>query len=61
MIKIKRNGHKIYADNCYSCNCYFTYENEDIKEHKVKCPFCGFENSHSSSNGLDVPDEVDED
>lgn len=40
MIKIIKDGTRIYKATCSNCGCEFTYENEDICNSEVVCPCC---------------------
>lgn len=40
MIKIIKDGVKLFKATCPNCGCEFTYENEDINNSMVICPCC---------------------
>lgn len=42
MIKIIKDGQKVFTNKCDTCGCEFSYEKEDIALGSVMCPCCGF-------------------
>lgn len=52
MIKIIKHGHAPYRGVCKSCECIFTFDDDDIKNNGgqkdyyeyIPCPDCGKEN-----------------
>lgn len=50
-IKIIKNGVKEFNMTCPNCGCEFTYENEDICNSAIVCPYCGIVLPHKGPSG----------
>lgn len=49
MIEIIRHGIKKFFYHCPKCNCYFSYELEDLSfDNNIYCPECSEKNDHQS-------------
>lgn len=63
MIKVIKEGKKIFQTTCYRCGCEFSYELDDLSvgmlmAESVKCPSCNTDVYHPEQHGcVSIPDD----